>query len=73
MVQIGIGGFGFVAGIIFGLLDQRNKYLYLMAEYNIYLLEQTFLYDESQKHLLIIDPEGKDKQQGFYKGIITTQ
>jgi hypothetical protein len=73
IIHLGIGLFGAITGIIFGLLDQRNQYLYRMAEYNIYLLERTFLYDESEEHLLLIDPDGGDRQQRRYMGIIATR
>jgi hypothetical protein len=65
IIHFGIGIFGAVTGIIFWLLDRRNQYLYLMAEYNILLLERTFLYTESDN--------GVDKQRSPYKGIFTTQ
>jgi hypothetical protein len=74
IIQEVIGGFGFVAGIIFGFLDHRNQYLYRLAEYNIYLLERTFLYDDtSQQPVPLIDPERIEKPRSCYKGIITTQ
>jgi hypothetical protein len=75
IVHVWIGGLGIAAGIFFGLLDQRNQYLYRMAEYNIYLLERTFLYDQSQEHPLpLSNPnKGRDKPRSCYKGIVTTQ
>jgi hypothetical protein len=74
IIQGVIGGFGIVAGIIFGFLDQRNQYLYRIAEYNIYLLERTFLYDDkSQQPVPLINPKGRDTPESCFKGIITTQ